>query len=363
MNRIKEYMLFSLVAAMVGCSPKVTSEMQMWDFEPQPTNKVMIFGANDDVPAEAKAIGRVFVDGKGASVRKQYGKMLNLAVKETARKGGNVLVIDTVDVKNNCVKSTVAYVDGMLADSLTISDRRVRQLLKMKTIRRKPSVQQMNAAQQQAIISGQEEQRQQEMEMLAQASINQDNYVEDDSWESESKPVKVKEIFKVYSLRVAAGPMWTTSRIYYPNGSHGSGMRGFGMALSYTMAGDNFWGIGLDAQHIRTRVRQYKTDWDYKMTYVGPCFVAKHDFSESFRLYSTIGLGVSLYKDYEGSEVGFGSRYDLGVEYLLTKHLSVGADFVYLASRFNQSGVTKNTDGSSIGINNLGLMATLRYNL
>lgn len=362
MNRIKEYMLFPLVAAMVGCSPKVTSEMQMWDFEPQPTNKVMIFGANDDVPAEAKAIGRVFVDGKGASVRKQYGKMLNLAVKETAKKGGNVLVIDTVDVKNNCVKSTVAYADGTLIDSLTLSDHRVRQLLKMKTIRRKPSVQQMNAAQQQTIISEQEEQRQQEMEMLAQASIN-DKYVEDESWEREAKPVKVKEIFKVYSLKVAAGPMWTTSEIYYPNGSHESGMRGFGMALSYTMAGDDFWGIGIDAQHIRTKVRQYKTDWDYKMTYVGPCFVAKHDLSESFRLYGTLGIGVALFKDYDASEVGFGFRYDLGVEYLLTKHLSVGVDLVDLVSRFNQNGETKNSDGSSIGVNNLGLMAILKYNL
>jgi len=362
MNRIEKCMLFSLLATMVGCSPKVTSEMQMWDFEPQPTNKVMIFGANDDVPAEAKAIGRVFVDGKGASVRKQYGKMLNLAVKETAKKGGNVLVIDTVDVKNNCVKSTVAYADGTLIDSLTLSDHRVRQLLKMKTIRRKPSVQQMNAAQQQSIISEQEEQRQQEMEMLAQASIN-DKYVEDESWESESKPVKVKEIFKVYSLRVAAGPMWTTSKIYYPKGTHESGMRGLGMALSYTMAGDDFWGVGLDAQLIRTKVRNCNIDWDYKMTYVGPCFVVKRDLSESFRLYSTIGLGVSLYKDFDRSEVGFGYRYDLEVEYLLTKHLSVGADFVYLASRFNQNGMTKNSDGSNIGVNNLGLMATLKYNL
>ena len=99
------------------------------------------------------------------------------------------------------------------------------------------------------------------------------------------------------------------------------------------------------------------------MTYVGPCFVAKHDLSESFRLYGTLGIGVALYKDYDASEVGFGFRYDLGLEYLLTKHLSVGVDLVDLVSRFNQNGETKNSDGSSIGINNLGLMATLRYNL
>lgn len=370
MNRIEKYMLFSLVAAMVGCSPKVTSEMQMWDFEPQPTNKVMIFGANDDVPAEAKAIGRVFVDGKGASVRKQYGKMLNLAVKETARKGGNVLVIDTVDVKNNCVKSTVAYVDGILADSLTLSDLRVRQLLKMKTIRRKPSVQQMNAAQQQAIISGQEEQRQQEMEMLAQASINQDNYVEDDSWESETSKAVIKDKSKEeYTLKVAVGPMWTISKMCFPDGSDRYGLRGYGMSLSYAMIKGQNWGFGFDAQYYRKNVttpdnmRTLYKNWDYSVSYAGPCVVARTSISDSFRFFASLGVGLSYYRDIEGTELGYAFRESFGLEYTASKHVDVGVDLVFLESRYQAAGMTELPNGDKIGINNLGLMATLRYNL
>lgn len=76
-----------LAVGMVGCSPKVTSEMLTNDFEPQPTNYVMIIGAADELPAGTGAIGHVVVNGRSASVRKQYGRMVSLAVQETARKG------------------------------------------------------------------------------------------------------------------------------------------------------------------------------------------------------------------------------------------------------------------------------------
>ena len=99
---MKKYLLFTIVVTtMVSCAPKVTSEMLTNDFQAQPTNKVMIYGPKDSVPETAKAIGLVTVDGKNTSLRKQYTRAIDLAVKETARNGGNVLVVDNRELKEN----------------------------------------------------------------------------------------------------------------------------------------------------------------------------------------------------------------------------------------------------------------------
>ena len=106
--------------------------------------------------------------------------------------------------------------------------------------------------------------------MLAQASINQDNYVEDDSWESETSKAVIKDKSKEeYTLKVAVGPMWTISKMCFPDGSDRYGLRGYGMSLSYAMIKGQNWGFGFDAQYYRKNVTTpdnmltlYK-NWDY----------------------------------------------------------------------------------------------------
>lgn len=77
------YMAVITAGIMSACSPKVTTEMMTQSFTPQPTNKVMIYGTRDRVPEASRAIGQVQVDTRQASMKKQYTKALNLAVKET----------------------------------------------------------------------------------------------------------------------------------------------------------------------------------------------------------------------------------------------------------------------------------------
>ena len=126
---MKKYLLFTMVAAtMVSCAPKVTSEMLTNDFQAQPTNKVMIYGPKDNVPETAKAIGQVTIDGKKTSLREQYARAIDLAVTEAAHKGGNVLVVDNRELKENRLKGTIAYTNDKIIDSLTLSANRVKQL-------------------------------------------------------------------------------------------------------------------------------------------------------------------------------------------------------------------------------------------
>ena len=47
----------AIAIAMVGCSPRVTSEMTVEELLPQPTNKVMIIGAADSVPTLPGTLG------------------------------------------------------------------------------------------------------------------------------------------------------------------------------------------------------------------------------------------------------------------------------------------------------------------
>ena len=128
-NGIMKKYLFILIAVvtLVGCSPQVTSEMLSNGYDPVATNKVMIVESIDKVE-KAQAIGQVTVDGKAESVKSEYGKMLGMAVRETAQKGGNVLVMDYSEMDKNRLKGTMAYTDGEVNDSLTLSVRRIDEL-------------------------------------------------------------------------------------------------------------------------------------------------------------------------------------------------------------------------------------------
>ena len=123
----KYFFLLIVTGALMGCSPQVTSELVTEGLSPQPTNKVMIVDKGEST-GDMQTIGQVTVDGKAESVKSEYGKMLGMAVRETAQKGGNVLVMDYSEMDKNRLKGTMAYTDGEVNDSLTLSVRRIDEL-------------------------------------------------------------------------------------------------------------------------------------------------------------------------------------------------------------------------------------------
>ena len=331
---------------MVGCSPQVTSEMVTSGYDPVATNKVMIVESIDKVE-KAQAIGQVTVDGKTESVKSQYGKMLGLAVRETAQKGGNVLVMDYSEMDKNRLKGTMAYTDGEVNDSLTLSVRRIDEL-KAKLLGPTKTVAKKATANAEAAID------------TATAITN--NQVEADGWQQE------EEEPQGIMFKIGAGPMWTTSKLYLTTDAKNyvTDQRGYAINLSIAYTGKNIYGFGADFYGCRTEVdipdnfSYFGNKPDYLVMYLGPSALIGGNITPWLRLDASLGLGLTYYHDDAQNKVGYGSRLTLGVEFMVTKTLGIGIDGVRQRCVFSKPDGFKQPDNESYGFEHLGAMLTIR---
>lgn len=366
---MRKLFFFGIVAGMmVGCSPRVTSEMMTHEFEPLPTNKVMIYGATDKVPETVRAIGQLTVDGRKTSLKSQYATALSLAVTETARNGGNVLVVDNSELKENRLKGTIAYTDGEMNELLTLSASRVQQLQRMNT-GKNAAVKQMDTDQQQEIAQQQEAARQQEMERQQRIYTRQDSLqwagATDVDWDKDNKD-------RGGMFKISAGPMWTTSNIYLTADAsqYLSNQRGYGIALSLTNTGGKLYGFGADFYASRTSLDIPETfhvrDCNYTLMYLGPCALIGGNLTNWLRLDASLGLGLAYYQEdgqTEETEFGFGFRWTIGMEIMVTKTTGIGVDMVRQIGRFKRPEGFQQPKGEAYGIENLGVMLTARFHM
>lgn len=360
--------LWIVVGMMVGCSPRVTSEMLTHEFEPLPTNKVMIYGSTDKVPDTVRAIGQVMVDGRGSSLKSQYTRAIILAVTETARNGGNVLVVDNSELKENHLKGTIAYTDGDVKDSLTLSPNRVQQLQNI-TTGKSTAIRQMDTDQLQEIVQHQEDARQQELDRNLRIYTRQDSL----QWVGTTAFDGDKEKgAKGGMLKISAGPMWTTSKIYLTADAseYLTNQRGYGIALSLTNTGDNLYGFGGDFYASRTSldipVKYFIRDFNYTMMYLGPCALIGGNLTNWLRLDASLGMGLTYYQEdgqTEHSEFGFGFRGTIGMEIMVTKTTGIGVDMVSQIGRFKRPSGFEQPKDESYGIENFGVMLTARFHM
>jgi hypothetical protein len=356
MNQIKHALLLVLAVGMVGCSPKVTSEMLTNDFEPQPTNYVMIIGAADELPAGTGAIGHVVVNGRSASVRKQYGRMVSLAVQETARKGGNVLVIDTVDAKKNSVKATMGLTKGQVDHSLTLSPFRLDQLEAMTAIRRKPAP---VAIEEVAEVLPEET-------ILQDTVALQEDVASTDRWYTDDAVVypKIKKEKDVF-FKMSVGPVKTTSEVYADDGKPLSHLGGMGVALTYGRFTSSSWGWGLDSFFSYTDVNETRGSRTYKgsytLGYVGLCGILRLNIVEKLRFDLSLGLGAAYYNDPGNAQLGLGSKADLGLELMLTDGFGLGIESVGFASSFSAPSGVHLEKNERYGYDQSAWMLTARY--
>ena len=332
-------LLFWIATAlmMTGCSPSVTSDMLTHDFAPQPTNKVMIYGAKDSVPAAVRAIGKVTVDGKSISVTKQYARALGLAITETARNGGNVLVVDNSEIKENRMKGTIAYTDEAVNKSLTLSAERVAQLQTTGFAGKSPAVMQMDSAKQQAVVQQQ---------------------VAD--WEKthDSRGGLVK---------ISVGPAWTTSKLYltYDGKEYVTNQRGYALSLSISNTGGKAYGFGCDFYGCYTKIDVPSmlsyVDCSYTMMYLGPCALIGGNLADWLRLDASMGLGAVYYQDDGDTKFGFGTRFSLGLEFMVSKNAGLGIDLVRQLSLFKRPEGFKLPDNEIYGYQQVAVMMTGRF--
>jgi len=343
---MKKYFFLLIVAgALVGCSPQVTSEMLSNGYDPVPTNKVMIVGEGEST-GDMQTIGQVTVDGKTESVKSQYGKMLGLAVRETAQKGGNVLVMDYSEIDKNLLKGTMGHTDGEVIDSLTLSVRRIDELKahlwgKPKTV---------NTAE-------------------TKTDKTETDVPEAATAEAESTGWQQEEESQGIIFKLGFGPMWTTSKLYLSNDAKNyvSDQRGYAINLSIAYTGNKIYGFGADFYGSRTEIEipdnfmYIGNKPDYIMMYLGPSALIGGNITPWLRLDASLGLGLAYYHDDGQNEIGFGSRMTVGMEIMVTKTLGIGIDGVRQRCVFSKPDGFKQPDNESYGFDHLGAMLTVRF--
>ena len=338
--------LMLIAGLLTSCSPQVTSEMVSSGYDPVATNKVMIVESIDKVE-KAQAIGQVTVDGKAESVKSEYGKMLGMAVRETAQKGGNVLVMDYSEMDKNRLKGTMAYTDGEVNDSLTLSVRRIDELkAKLWGPTKTTAIKAANAE-----------------AATDTTAVITNSQAEVDGWQQE------EEEPQGIMFKIGAGPMWTTSKLYLTTDAENyvTDQRGYGLNLSIAYTGKNIYGFGADFYGVRTEIdipnniRYYGNKPDYLMMYLGPSALIGGNITPWLRLDASLGLGLAYYHDDGQNEIGFGSRMTVGMEIMVTKTLGIGIDGVRQRCVFSKPDGFKQPDNESYGFENLGAMLTARF--
>ncbi|HBX44414.1 MAG TPA: hypothetical protein DEG28_00775, partial [Porphyromonadaceae bacterium] len=112
--------LYSLGITLIGatlfaCSPKVVTQV-IKTYPPLPESEdvaVYHLETNDSVPATAETLGQVAVVDNGFSTKGSYPRVVDMAVEETRKTGGNVLLI-TDHLKPSFWGSSIHQIGGTM---------------------------------------------------------------------------------------------------------------------------------------------------------------------------------------------------------------------------------------------------------
>ena len=102
-----------------------------------------------------------------------------------------------------------------------------------------------------------------------------------------------------HTLSLNMGPAWITSKMYTPRGTYK-------------------WRTGLE---LTTNY----PDGNTTQNYVGPSFVYAGNFSRKWRGMTEVGVGYSTFNDGYDTSAGFGSKYSVGLEYMLSDKIGINA--------------------------------------
>ena len=327
MEKMKQCFLLCVVLLLTGCSPRVVSDMFVTNYPAAAPDSVRVFQVGQKVPPKSLAIGKVKVVDNGFSGKGDYSMVLKMAVEETARHGGNGLIIERHRVPD--MISTIHRVWGtMLRMDETVSDS-----LALTSVG-------------QTIESDQAYQYYQEEARVMQ---------EERSERMKNLPRQV--------LKVNYGLSWLTSKYETGRRSYDSKLgTGFDVGLDF------YWksgiGIGLMYAHTRTEF-----DEGIKMytNFVGPGVLFSEMIGKKFRMDAGIMLGYCRYsetwKDFRRSEDRFAALMRLGMEYMLSPNIGVGVQAnMFTVSLKKPEGIELKSN-EFYGVRRIGLEAGLRLYL
>lgn len=165
------------------------------------------------------------------------------------------------------------------------------------------------------------------------------------------------------NIKAGVGPMWTTSKLYYTeSGKYVSNFHGTGFGLSFSHLVGGWYGYGVDFYGSYTSL--IATDWEYETTqlYFGPGFVCGGMLADKLRIESSIGLGLAIHNgDGDDTKAGFGLRFSLGLEVMLSKNVGIGIEGMSHRLMYSKPNNFNIDDDEFYGFQQIGFLVGLRY--
>jgi len=312
-----------LMAVLASCNPKVVTDLVKTYPPIVVPDSVIVFGVGQHVPASAKTIGRVSV-GKGNFTAKcNYYDVLRLAKTEVSKAGGNGLMITSHSMPgNNCHQiggSILRLEEGAVKNDSLATEVFKNQAAEQKEIKQRHSV------------PG-----------------------------------------NTFSANIGYGHIF--SEIYGVDGDLQNGIpqsNGVDWRFQYDHTFAGGLGIGILYSGFRSSGWVYGTKDTFLENYIAPVLSGRWKFTNKWLLKAEFGLGY--YRHDENASNGYhlwaegvGFNLDLGLEYMITPHVGIGASAGllsgYLGDMKDNTGSYYSSYGcSSNGVARYTLLTGFRY--
>lgn len=304
---------------LTGCAPSVVTDMFTKECVATSPDSVRVFQADDDIPSQALEIGKVKVVDGGLAIGGSYERVLGLAVKATAKNGGNGLVIN----------------EHRLPDGFSSIHRVWGTMLYMPQSDNDTSV--VKASFRQALAR----------------SLN-------DEYQRYEKARLQREQAPRNILRLNIGPSWLMSKCYVDSRVYKSKC-GVDVEAGYDYVWKSGFGLGFNYLRNYTSINENIT---MRLNYFGPSFVMALPLNRS-RWDVALGLGYCKYSEYykglSGSEAHIAPLMRMGWEYKVGEHLALGLQMTLFSMAMDKPDDVVLDKDEFYGIKRWGLMTGMRY--
>ena len=142
-----------------------------------------------------------------------------------------------------------------------------------------------------------------------------------------------KEKSVEHTLMANYSPGWITSKVITPYDEY-SWQGGHGFEMGYRCLFSSGFGFGLNYAHSHT---DFPHGYDLGLNYAGASLIYGGRVAQQWILFTEIGLGYANYTD-AGRKMqdGLGTKYGVGLEYVLGTAMGVGLNLSYQASTFSK---------------------------
>ena len=324
MKKIEIVFLSMAAMLMASCAPRVVTDMYTSEFSAVSPDSVRVFLMNEKVPEQTLAIGTVKVVDGGLAAKGSFEQVLDLAVKATAKNGGNGLVI--TEHRQPDMRSTIHRIWGtMLRMPETESDT--------------------------SVVKGSLDRA------LAQPADNQ--YMQ--TYQSPYEEIKKRnENAPRNILRFSVGPSWMTSKFQVGDRFY-KWKCGIDVLVDYDHVWKSGFGIGVNYLHNYT---SFDEGFVHRLNYIGPSLVMALP-SDKWRWDMAFGFGYCFYSESIGN-LSFKENHivpllRMGLEYKVSKQIAFGIQMNMISMEMNKPDGYELKDDEFYGIQRLGAQLGMRY--